>query len=112
MLNISFKPKTLELEITGHAKYGNEGGDIVCAAISSLFYTLYETLNQSAEMQEKAPEFKDEYGDGYLRSYPKKEYEGNIACIYRTILIGLELIARNYPENVAFKVVGRKTKIE
>ena len=51
MLNITFKPKTLELEITGHAKYGNEGGDIVCAAISSLFYTLYETLNQSAEMQ-------------------------------------------------------------
>lgn len=106
MLNITFKPKTLELEITGHAKYGNEGGDIVCAAISSLFYTLYETLNQSAEMQEKAPKFKDEYGDGYLRSYPKKEYEGNIACIYRTILIGLELIAKNYTKNVAFKVEG------
>ena len=106
MLNITFKPNTLELEIKGHAEYGNEGEDIVCAAISSLFYTLYETLNQSADMQEKAPEFKDEHGDGYLRSYPKKEYEGNIACIYRTILIGLELIATNYTENVAFKVEG------
>ena len=106
MLNITFKPKTLELEIKGHAKYGKEGEDIVCSAISSLFYTLYETLNQSAEMQEKAPDFKDEYGDGYLRSYPKKKYEGNIACIYRTILIGLELIATNYTENVSFKVEG------
>lgn len=106
MLNITFKPNTLELEIKGHAKYGNEGEDIVCAAISSLFYTLYETLNQSADMQEKSPEFKDEHGDGYLRSYPKKEYEGNITCIYRTILIGLELIANNYTENVAFKVEG------
>ena len=106
MINIKFKPETLELEIKGHAEHSEKGEDIVCSAISTLFYTLGETLNQSISMQEQPIEFKDEDGKGYLRSYPKREYEGNIACIYRTILIGMELVAVNYPKNVTFKVGG------
>jgi uncharacterized protein YsxB (DUF464 family) len=106
MINITFKPETLELEIKGHAGHGKKGEDIVCAAISTLFYTLGEALNQSSNMLENEPVFKDEDGEGILSCSPKKEYGGNIACIYRTILIGLELVATNYPENVTFKVEG------
>ena len=106
MINITFKPETLELEIKGHAEHGKKGEDIVCAAISTLFYTLGEALNQSTEMLEKPPIFKDKNGKGILSCIPKKEYAGNIAITYRTILIGLELVANNYPKNVTFKVGG------
>lgn len=106
MINIIFKPKTLELEIEGHAKHGEKGEDIVCAAISTLFYTLGETLNQSSNMLIKPIVFKDEDGKGYLACKPKKEYGGNIACMYHTILTGMELVANNYPKNVTFKVRG------
>lgn len=106
MINITFYPKRLRLEIEGHAKHGKEGEDIVCAAISTLFYTLGEALNQSAEMLENEPVFKDEKGKGIISCKPKKEYSGNIALTYRAILIGMELVANNYPKNVTFKVRG------
>ena len=106
MINITFKPKTLELSVNGHAGYGKKGKDIVCSAISTLFYTLGETLNQSREMLKKEPIFKDEDGKGVLSCVPKKEYRGDIALTYRTILIGMELVANNYPDNVTFAVEG------
>ena len=104
MIHITFKPKTMELEINGHAGHGKKGKDIVCSAISTLFYTLGENLWQSAEMLHEEPLIKEEEGDGYIVCHPKKEYEGNIALIYRTVLIGMEMVAEQYPKNVKFQV--------
>lgn len=105
MINITFKPKTMELEIHGHAGYGKKGKDIVCSAISTLFYTLGEALYESSDMLEEAPIFKDEEGEGYLRCTPKEEYEGNIARTYWTILVGMQMMADQYKKNVKFRVV-------
>ena len=96
MINITFKPKTLELEITGHAEQNEKGKDIVCSAISALFYTLGQTLCESEHMLEEAPIVKIEDGNGYICCSPKVEYEGNIACMYRTIIIGLQMVAEEY----------------
>lgn len=106
MINITFKPKTMELEVKGHAGHGKKGKDIVCSAISTLFYTLGEALYQSAEMLEEAPIFKDEEGDGYLCCTPKEEYEGNIARTYWTILVGMQLLADQYQKNITFTIEG------
>jgi uncharacterized protein YsxB (DUF464 family) len=104
MINITFKPKTYELEINGHAGHGKKGKDIVCSAISCLFYTLGESLYEGIEMLEEAPIFKDEDGEGYLACTPKKEYEPNVSLIYWTILNGLQMVANNYPKNVKLRV--------
>ncbi len=104
MINITFNPKTMELEVKGHAGAGKKGKDIVCSAISTLFYTLGEALYESAEMLEEAPIFKDEEGDGYLSCTPKAECAGTIARTYWTVLVGMEMIAGQYPKNVTFTV--------
>lgn len=104
MINITFNPKTMELVVNGHAGYGKRGKDIVCSAISTLFYTLGEALYESAEMLEEAPIFKDEEGDGYLACTPKEEYAGSIARTYWTILVGMQMVAGQYPKNVSFTV--------
>lgn len=106
MITITFNPKTLELEINGHAEQNEKGKDIVCSAISTLFYTLGQTLLDSAEMLEEVPRIKDEEGAGYICCSPKVEYEGNIACIYRTILIGLQMVAEEYKNFVKFTLDG------
>lgn len=106
MINITFNPKTFTLKVEGHANHSKKGEDIVCAAISTLFYTLGECLMQSEEMLKSPPKFKDKDGNGFLCCKPKKEFEGNIACTYWTILTGMELVASNYPDNVNFKVEG------
>lgn len=100
MIKITVKPDDYEVKIVGHAESGNKGEDIVCSAVSTLFYTLGQTLYESKEMLKEEFIFEDEDGKGYLKCLPKKEYEGNIARSYYTILQGFALVAGNYPENV------------
>ena len=104
MIKITFNPKTFEIKAHGHAEHGKKGEDIVCSAISTLFYTLGEALWQSASMLYEEPLVKEEDGDGYIVCHPKEEYEGNIARTYWTILVGMQMIAEQYPKNVKFKV--------
>ena len=104
MIEITFKPETLELSVSGHANYGKKGKDIVCAAVSALFYTLSESLNQSEDMLYTEPKFSDVEGEGYLRCHPKEEYRGNIEMMYWTILTGMQMIADSYPKHVRFTV--------
>lgn len=110
MINITFKPKTMELEVTGHADHGNKGEDIVCSAVSALFYTLGEALWQSAPMLYEEPIVRDEEGNGYLVCHPKEEYEGNIARSYWTVLVGMQMIASQFPKNVKFTVEKEEAK--
>lgn len=104
MIQITINPNTMELNVKGHAGHGKKGKDIVCSAISTLFYTLGENLLESSSMLREEPIVKDEEGNGYIVCHPKKEYEGNIALIYRTVIIGMQMIAEQYPNNVKFEV--------
>ena len=104
MIKVTFNPETLELKLDGHANYEESGKDIVCSAVSTLFYTLGNALFQSVDMLEEPPTFNEE--KGYLCCKAKEEYKGNIVRTYWTILVGLEMVAENYPENVSFKVEG------
>lgn len=104
MIEITFRPKTMELEIKGHAGHGKKGKDIVCSAVSCLFYTLGENLYEGIGMLEEAPIFKDEEGEGYICCTPKVQYEANVSLIYWTILNGFKMVADNYKKNVKFRI--------
>lgn len=106
MINITFNPQSLELEVTGHAGADENGKDIVCSAVSMLFYTLADSLNRSEEMLKKHPIIKMEDGNGYIKCRPRKEFQGNIALIYWTILNGIGLLAEEYSEYITFRVIG------
>ena len=106
MINITFYPNTFTLDVTGHAEHGKKGEDIVCAAISTLFYTLGESLYATRYMMAEDVIFDDEDGNGHITCKPKEEYEGNVSLIFWTILNGFQLVARNYKKNVNLKVVG------
>ena len=106
MIKVTFKPETLELEIKGHAKQSEKGKDIVCSAISTLFYTLAKSIIVSENMLVKKPVLKYKAGNGFLKCKPKKEYEGNIARSYWTILVGFEMIANEYKDFVTLDILG------
>lgn len=103
MITIEFKPDTFTLDITGHAEHGKKGEDIVCSAISTLFYTLGQSLYASVDMLEDIS-FSDKDGNGHLSCKPKAEYEANVSLIFWTILNGFQLVADNYKKNVVLKV--------
>lgn len=106
MINITFNPSTFTLDITGHAGHGEKGEDIVCSAISTLFYTLAQSLLDTKDMLKEDIDFSDEDGNGHLSCKPKEEFEANVSLIYWVVLNGFDLVAENYKENVKLSVLG------
>ena len=104
MINIKFNPNTFTLDVTGHAEHGKKGEDIVCSAISTLFYTLGQALYESKHMMAEDIVFSDKNGNGHISCKPKAEYEANVALIYWTILNGFQLVADNYEKNVKLEL--------
>ena len=104
MIHITYKPNTFEMDIKGHAEHGKKGKDIVCSAISCLFYTLGENLYEHVEWLEEAPLMNDEDGRGYLSSIPKEGFYEKVSLIYSVIANGMKMVAENYPKNVKFIV--------
>lgn len=100
MIKVTFTPSKYDLTIKGHAGCGEKGQDIVCSAASILFYTYGQSLSESKDMLEGDMEFTDKDGEGHCACTPKKEYAGNIARSYWTIMQGFILLAGNYPDNV------------
>lgn len=99
MIKVMFTTNEYGIAIEGHAGCGEKGYDIVCSAASVLFYTYGQSLSESKEMLEEDT-FIDKDGYGHCACVPKKEYEGNIARSYWTIMQGFMLLAGNYPDNV------------
>ena len=104
MVNITFNPNEFKLEIKGHAGQDEKGHDIVCSALSILFFTLAQSLNLSERMLEESPSIHMEYGNGQVKCQPKAEYVGNISLVYWTIMNGIELLVNEYPQYITFKV--------
>ncbi len=102
MIKITFKPETYTLDITGHAEHEEKGKDIVCAAISTLFYTLAESLHSVKHMLEEI-DINDDDGYGHISCKPKAEYEANVSLMFWTVLNGFDLVAKNYEKNVEFE---------
>ena len=104
MINITFNPKTYTLDVKGHSNFDEKGKDIVCAAISTLFYTLSESINNASEMIDGDIICSNEDGNGHLEFKPKEEYEANVSLICWTILNGFEMMAEHYKEYVTLSV--------
>lgn len=98
MIKVHFNSKDYKLSISGHANYAEEGKDIVCAAVSILFYTLAASLEENML---KAPVEKEiGKGSSAIQCTPKPEYEGNVGLIYWQALNGFQLMADAYPDHV------------
>lgn len=105
MIEITFNEKNLELSVSGHAEHGNKGEDIVCSAVSILFYTLAESLTESKEMLVQNPHINMEDGNGTISCVPKGIYEANVSLMYWTVLNGFNLLASEYKNNVSLKII-------
>ncbi|MBQ7863803.1 MAG: ribosomal-processing cysteine protease Prp [Lachnospiraceae bacterium] len=102
MIEIKFKPKELELSVTGHAGAAEKGKDIVCSAVSALFYALVQSVIESSEMLEETPEIVVEDGNGFVSCKPKEGFLPTLQRTYWTILNGYEVLAAEYSEYINF----------
>ena len=91
-------PRDCEIRIRGHANF-SENNDIVCAAVSALYYTLTEFLEKEAPFS--VTEKREDKGKAVLRFVSNYRLDG----AFSAILTGLELIASEFPKNV--KIIKR-----
>lgn len=86
------------MKITGHAQY-NPGNDPVCAGVSALGYALVGTLNSIDGLTFVKNEVTDSIN---LRIQPLQDKikRHTVNVVFETILIGLKMIQKGYPENI------------
>lgn len=100
---------TYEANITGHAGY-NPGQDIVCAACSSLAYTLLNAAMRAADSGDLSEaSYKEDDGALLVRVCAKDHAVDRIDAIWETIAGGYAILAERYPDNVAVKYSTSQT---
>ena len=108
MVKITHYPEYNQVTIQGHAGAGPEGHDLVCAAASAVWHTLAVNAmcwkDQGYLMDLRAQEI-----EGYcqLSFVPKARWKNLLATISGAIVLGLEALARDYPEHIEFQRLGQ-----
>ena len=82
------------LTVRGHAGYGEDGKDIVCAAASALVYALVYALAGRLRETGRLERFQSAPG------YAEIAGTGDCAREFALVRCGLELLARQYPDRV------------
>ena len=85
----------------GHSGYAEEGYDIVCSAVSILSYTTLNSLNLVAGVSPENMEYNvDETG---LMSVRTLKNNDKTDIVYRTFLVGIELLLEDYSDYITLK---------
>lgn len=83
---------SFKLKITGHAGYAKKGEDVVCAGISTLYFTLGNYLEKNCDHFSC---IENRNGNAELLAYGKEA----VAAL-DVILTGFEMMQAEYPENI------------
>lgn len=91
--------RTFSLEVEGHARYAEEGKDIVCSAASILTYTTAQVLAAMADVQGMSLE----QGSAEIKITANTDQEYNdirLATLF--VGAGFAMLQNKYPDNVKF----------
>lgn len=104
--SIGVQGDKLWLSMYGHAGGGEYGHDLICAAATTLAYTLAQVvtnMNERGELKE-APVIHIAQGEALINFRPREPERGRI--IMDVLRAGLGCLAHNYPQNIALYFVG------
>lgn len=96
VLKASSSGEILGFSMEDHAGYGEQGSDILCAAISSAAYMTANTLTDVLNVSPEILEVDDGYM--YIRVFPEDaSLCRNLFAGFKLHMVGLE---EQYPENI------------
>lgn len=94
------------IDITGHAGFYS-GNDIVCAAVSSLSYTLMQRIRDMDDYGAfNSVTIQRDSGEVHIIALVKKDYRSEFDITLVTVLTGFELLRQKYPNNVFLDLLG------
>lgn len=106
MIQVTYCREIHRLTMEGHAGAGELGHDLVCCAASMLAHTLganVQHLEEQGYVQAMRVDLHP--GDTEIECTPAKNWEGTVTLIFDTVCAGFDLLARDYPENISYKIL-------
>ena len=92
--------ETYVMKVKGHAGFADPGKDVVCAAVSTLVYTLAQNVSDfySLGWLRKEPCLKLVDGGSKITCTPRIEHRNAAKLVFIAIQRGMEMLAINYPD--------------
>lgn len=106
MIKVEYHRSFHKVTIEGHALSGEKGHDLVCAAASILAYTLAASVSNMQEhghLNDSDVELNE--GKAVIKCRPQTQFKAVVAIIFDNICGGFELLSRDYPDNISYKIV-------
>lgn len=98
MIDIAIDVERMRLDIEGHAGYAPAGQDIVCAAVSTLAYTLAQNLMLMLHPDEFTAQFEE--GRTHIEAHPPEESAEMCRLFFMTIANGLAMLEAQYDQYI------------
>ena len=103
------RKRQVSLHVKGHAMHALKGNDLICASASILAYTVAQNVQMAQErgMLKYTPTIKLRDGNSIItcRANDDDSYV-ELLHIYCVVQAGYQLLAHNYPQNVAVETFG------
>lgn len=106
MVEITYHRKYNRLTAKGHAYSGEEGHDLVCAAVSALMLTMAGNVSVlSRNRSAREPSINLGKGDAEVSCKPIRRMGNVVTLMFDTVCTGFQLLADQYPEYISYKVM-------
>lgn len=107
MVDIVYYRRFNRVTVRGHAGTAPAGQDLVCAAVSTLTYTLAENVAQLHRLGKVAePEIRLENGDAEISCVPSGAFKNIVRAFFEAVCIGFALLEEKYPDVISYHVHG------
>lgn len=93
--------KVLGFESKGHAEAGEYGYDIVCSAVSVLTINTANAIESLTDARFSVDQVEE---GGFLKVMLGDGEDHDAQVLMKALVMGLEQIAENYPDNVRIRV--------
>ena len=98
MMHIRIDVENMCVEVSGHAGYAPAGQDIVCAAVSTLIYTLAQNLALCLHPDDYTTKIEDGYA--YIKANPPDISTEECRDIFMIIANGLMMLEAEYGQYI------------
>ncbi len=105
MIRVVYHPKYFRVSVRGHARSGEPGRDLVCAAASALAVTMAENvtaMERAGQVRELQVTLRS--GLAEVCCVPRAGHRATARLVMNAVCLGWERLAREYPEFLSYEV--------
>ena len=107
MIHVTYHKAYNRLTVQGHAGAAPKGEDLVCSAASILALTLAENVKHMEQIRAvRNPVIEIQEGNAEISCNAAPRYKGVVAQTFQSVIVGFEILADKFPENISFEILG------